>query len=256
MDYKIIIPSYKRADKQYTLEYLHALGVPRERIYLATQTETDRDLYTERYGHIANILYRPANNVAGNRNTALQALDIDDVALCLDDDVKKLQAYTQPQPGHKVGSAREIDTLEKLDAMVEKNVRLMLKNRAKFCGLKITANQMFWDGEAARGAIVNRLSTGGSHILIYTGLRYDENYRTKEDYYYQLELKRRGWNFIFNPEYRPLVNYSKVGGCHEAHTIYEDESTERIFEQFPGMLRRKGTDDVQTVREMQRKAVT
>ena len=40
-EYIIGIPSYRRADKQTTLEYLERIGVSKERIVLSVQTEED-----------------------------------------------------------------------------------------------------------------------------------------------------------------------------------------------------------------------
>lgn len=67
-DIYFCIPSYLRADRQKTLELLERIGVPKEQIVLAVQTESDKEAYTKAgiADRVGTFLYREGHCVADN----------------------------------------------------------------------------------------------------------------------------------------------------------------------------------------------
>lgn len=86
------IPSYRRADKQATLDYLESLGVNKKQIIVSVQDEQDREAYTKAGvpNRVGAFLYAPKKNLSGNANTILLSLPEGSQVVIMDDDIKNL----------------------------------------------------------------------------------------------------------------------------------------------------------------------
>ena len=70
--YKILIPSYQRAGRASTIDFLRGGVYGCEDIIVSTQTEDDYQAYKKAYAGKATIIYREGNSVGDNRNTLLE----------------------------------------------------------------------------------------------------------------------------------------------------------------------------------------
>lgn len=101
------IPSYKRCGKIATLNMLEAYGIPKEYIYLSTQTNEDYEKYKQLYSQRANVLYKEAHNCAGNRNNAFILLrEKYRYILMMDDDVSSVQRIVKETRKGKASNYR------------------------------------------------------------------------------------------------------------------------------------------------------
>lgn len=103
------IPSYKRADKQATLDYLSALGVSRSQILMSVQTEEDLLAYRAAgvSARVSRLLYRPGKNMSDNLNTLLDAIDEGTRVVIMDDDIKSVCRMVSKQELHAIDSLSE-----------------------------------------------------------------------------------------------------------------------------------------------------
>lgn len=216
---KFLIPSYHRSEKQKTLEYLTRLGYIRDEIFIGVQTEADRDSYTASYGDKARIVYAPAHNAAGNRNTLLKLLKVGERAVMLDDDISsvdRLVCLTDSK--HPFGRFSPIKTREAMDELVHNGFRQCKRTGGVTFGTYLVHNERMMYGAIKGHGIFSydRLFPFGFVGLIFTGRLLNEQYDTKEDYEYILHQLRSG---------RPILRMNNValkadafskGGCQEA----------------------------------------
>lgn len=86
---RFLIPSYKRAGRATSINFLRAMGVADNDILVGVQTEEDLVAYRRAYPRVV-LCYRSANNCAGNRNNLLARLEPGERAVLLDDDCRRV----------------------------------------------------------------------------------------------------------------------------------------------------------------------
>ena len=130
------IPSYNRAEKQLTLQYLHNLGFKKEDIFLAVQNKKDKNSYETKYSKYANIIYRECKGVAANRNTLLHNIDSKYIVM-LDDDIKSID---------KLGEDNKLLPITNKKDMInflKKTFNYCSENNAKLWGIYPIYNSFF-----------------------------------------------------------------------------------------------------------------
>ena len=169
-DFLYVIPSYNRANKQVTVNYLNGIGVPKERIYVFVQTKEDKQVYNETIGEKAIIVYKNATRGVEARNNILNTLVDKYDLLMLDDDIKAIGEYN----GEKID---KITDAKVMDETFAKCFRVCNKANIKIFGIYPIYNYFFLEKTISTKSPIN---TVFGFAKGFTG-RYNENYDTKED---------------------------------------------------------------------------
>ena len=135
---KIVIPSYKRSDKQKTLRYLKGKVNPQD-IFLVVDEE-EKDLYN-RYKEECNIITTNAKGIANVRNFITQYFHQNEVLLCMDDDITMMYKCEGKIEGKFVKS--RIDSADKFKQFTRKHLDKMIENKVSLMGLYPVDNAMF-----------------------------------------------------------------------------------------------------------------
>lgn len=163
------IPSYKRVEKQATVDYLSKCGIQKERIQVFTQTEEEYRKYKDKVKN-ATIVYAPAKRGVEARNNILNALTEEHDIIMLDDDIKKIGKLCE-------AGLKTIETAKELDTTFEKCFLYAKKHRTKIFGIYPVYNAFFMSKTISTQVAVNTVFGFAKGF----GFRYDENYDTKED---------------------------------------------------------------------------
>lgn len=163
------IPSYKRAGSQRTLDYLSEIGIPKERIYIFVQTREDYTDY-KKYTNKCNIIYAEANGIAKARNNILNELISENDVVMLDDDIRRIGRLDGEE-------LKTIETAEEFDTIFEKCFTQIKRNKVKVFGVYPVYNAFFMSRTISTRVAVNTVFG----FVKGFGLRYNENYDTKED---------------------------------------------------------------------------
>lgn len=176
------IPTYKRADKQITLEFLKSIGIAKEQIVLATQVPEEYEYCKARYGDDCIVIYREGvHNAAGNRNTILDYLEPDSNVLILDDDICGFEKNVG-------GKLQKVSEAEFKD-FTEKMFKLARKHNSLLWGVYPVRNAYFMEEDPV--VKFNR-PTISVHGIITSDLRFNERMTVKEDYYFVGENLKSG----------------------------------------------------------------
>lgn len=216
---KFLIPSYKRAGKQKTLEYLHGMGYRRDEIILSTQTETDYAEYQRNYGDRARIIYGEAHNVSGNRNNLLKTLKIGEKAVMLDDDIASIdRLICLKDAKHPFGRFEKIQQKAALEKVLNAAFAICEAHNGHVFGAYSVHNErMIYGAVQNNGSISkNKLFIGTVFGIIFDGQLFDERYETKEDYAYILRQISDGKPVFRLNSVSPYASHFTKGGCQEA----------------------------------------
>lgn len=164
------IPSYNRAYKQTTVNYLHGIGVGKERIFVFVQTDSDERAYEESIGDKAKIIKRRANKCAEARNNVLNTLSAAHRILMLDDDVKAIGVL-------KGETIQRLETASEMDDLFSKCFKTSEKAGVGVFGVYPVYNAFFMETTISTRSPIN---TVFGFAKGFKG-RYDESYDTKED---------------------------------------------------------------------------
>ncbi len=225
-NFVMAIPSYRRAEKQITLDYLSGLGIPKERIYIFVQTANDREAY-KKHEDRANIILTPANGVAAARNNALRYFSGATNILMFDDDVSSIGKLR----GNKLVP---IDTREEFAELLNKCFNMAQKRKASLFGIYPVHNAFFMSPSISTTVTVNTVIgfTKGHELL------FDESYKTKEDIEMCARVLEGGgevlrYNFLApNAKHR-----TNAGGCYEIwHSDENLKTVERLSKAYPNIL--------------------
>ena len=225
------IPSYKRAERQETLEYLLGEGVSHEQIYIFVQTADDYRQYTERYKDLCHILLREADSVTKARNNILNHFDGRDNVLMLDDDVS----------GFYVGAKGEtLRKMERFEAAAEKMFDITAALRGQLFGLYPVYNDFFMSNDISTKVTVNTV------LGIPKGIKYrfDEEFIAKEDIELCGRLLHYGKSVIrFNNVTFKAKHRTNAGGAHDtwASGVNKDYS-KRLEVMYPDIFKVKRTN--------------
>lgn len=222
---KFAIPSYKRAEKQRTLNMLVNLGYEKEDIVIATQTKQDYEEYSERYGEQCTIIFREANTVTGNRNTLLDYFDKGQWLIMLDDDIEGIYRLA----GKKLV---KVETKKELDEMFTDFFEYTEKNNGKMWGVYPVKNAYFMNNTINKKNIIN------SCLGIINDFRFDENYKAKEDIELCCRYIANGYNVIRFNFITYDVKHKQKGGCYETWKTDENEKVAvRLVTKYPKLLK-------------------
>lgn len=204
-----LISSYKRPEKQSTLEMLHKLGVQSKDIILTVQTIDDLKSYEKYRGMVGKLVYEPKHNIAGNRNTALGSVPKGSRVLVLDDDISNI-CYLHKVAGKLKLSA--IDTEEKFQSFLAAGFSIAARCKAPGFSVYPVCNDYFMSTSytpvsLAEGTLVGWTFSGSEF--------YDENFRVKEDYEISCRyIQKYGALPRLNNFTCKAKHYTK-GGCDE-----------------------------------------
>lgn len=183
-DHIYAIPSYNRVTRQATVNYLHSIGVPRDRIVVYVQTEGDFKAYTDMIGDISVVKYAPAKRGVEARNNILRGEAASDIVM-LDDDVRAIGMFTGAE-------VRKIEDVDQMDGVFEKCFATCRKADASFFGVYPVYNDFYMERTISTKAPVNTVFGFPSGIT----LRYNEEYDTKEDAELCARVLRRGGRIL------------------------------------------------------------
>lgn len=219
------IPSYKRSDKQLTLEYLESMDIPKQIIYIATQTEEDYELYKREYGNRANIIYGKGNCVSDNRNNLLNEFEDNQKIVMLDDDLSYIGKLEN----------------NKLIPIDKKELMNFIENAFDYCKAN---NALIWTGYPVENAYfmsnkIDKKQFGVGCIMgiINSEYRFNPEYRIKEDFEICLRTIKAGYNCIrFNFIHAKGKHKSK-GGCMEFWDK-DKECTDKILKEYSTLIKK------------------
>lgn len=213
MDCFFAIASYKRADNQRTLAYFERLGIEKEKILVAVQTEDDFKEYTKQGidKRVGRLIYREGKNVSDNRNTILDNVPIGEKVVLFDDDITAVCKLDE-------GKLKEIDTKEEFYRFLEYGFKLIEENHTVAFGLYPVANAFFMkDAYRERNIIIGTL-----FALINTEMRFNPEFSTKEDYEFSCRVIRKYSKLIRLDNYTCKAQHYTKGGCDE---FWKDKGT-------------------------------
>lgn len=216
---KFLIPSYKRSNRQKTLEYLHDLGYSRDQIIIATQTSDDYHAYSKRYASDALIIYSEAHNVSGNRNNLLRTLNVGESAIMLDDDISHIDRLVCIKDSkHPFGRFAPITQKDALDRLIASAFDYCRQHGGVTFGAYSIHNERMMYGAVQNNGrwSSNKLFTGTIMGIIFTGQLFDERYDTKEDYAFLLRQICRGKPVFRMNNISPAASHFTKGGCQDA----------------------------------------
>lgn len=198
------IPTYKRAEKQSTLEYLERVGVKREQIYMSVQTKDDyRDYSARGYAErVAKLLYREGANLSENANTILDYLPKNARIVILDDDIKTLSKLS----GEKLV---DIETLDGFNGFLQ--FGYSIANQLKTIGFSVYPchNSYFMSMTYNKAHI----GEGTLLALTNTGIRFDAQFDTKCDYELTCRIIRHYGAYPRLNMYACNAPHYTKGGC-------------------------------------------
>ena len=232
------IPSYQRADSQYTADYLLKAGVPEERIFVFVQTEDDLKAYMERHRGKCYIVFREADGVAKARNNILNYFAGERNILMLDDDISAFYF------GDKDRDLEEIPA-ERFETVIEQTFQLCSALKGKLLGYYPVCNNFFMSNSVCLKKPVNTV------IGFPKGfpLRFDETYVAKEDIELCGHIMDLGGrivrvnNICFKAKHR-----TNKGGCNEVwKSGINEQMAKRLSISYPSIYTVK-TNNKQEVR--------
>lgn len=229
------IASYDRADRQPMLAMLSEMGYRRDEIILATQTPTDYEKYSERYGEMATVIFREGRNVSENKNTVLRYIrdhcGNTRVVMCSD----KVRGVSYMDVYKKLN---KIETREEMDAFVKKAFFVTEMLRGCLWGVYFVGNTFYME---------RSISTNMQMLGCFMGIpdpsmqMFDTEQPLKEDFEYILRHVSQGRRTIrFNDVCLTSTLHTK-GGCHAAWNSEGDrvnaECTFRLLAMYPDLVK-------------------
>ena len=196
----VCIPSYKRAGKITTLQFLDD-AFRKEEIIIGTQTTEDYEEYQALYGSCATVIYKEAHSVSENRNNLLEYCHTHGITECLqlDDDISCIMTM------HK-GKLKG----ESFKELMQSCFDVCRKNNIVMFGGYCCSNPFMMKATAKPNIIVGMLCG-----ILDTSLRYDTTFRIKEDYELSLRLMSQGKNVIRFNSFGAEAKHKTSGGCSE-----------------------------------------
>lgn len=219
----IAIPSYKRAGKVTTLDFLGD-AFTKEEIIIGTQTAEDYDLYCASYGERAHVIYKEGHSCGENRNSLLEYCEtygINEV-LILDDDISHVITM---QKKKLVGKGfREL---------MERCYQMCRENKVVLFGGYCCENPFMMSKTIKRNIIVGILFG-----LLDTSVRFDPNFFVKEDYELSLRLMTQGKNVARFNMFAAAAKHKTAGGCEEAWKRNDhQELAELLVAAYPELIK-------------------
>lgn len=220
------IISYKRAERQTTLDYLVKNGIPRERIILSLNAESDIVPY-QKYADRAQIIYGEAHNAAGNRNNVLNYLPEGTNLILLDDDVRKFMCY---DPIGEYGVFQE--DFKTAEQEFSQAFEILKETGRTIFGVAHTGNAMFCKQTMEKYGkyCVNALLGAGLFGIIVGKDRFNDKMPVWDDTDMMLkQIKTRGLLRVNTVANIVGTFYTAEGGCQEAYAAGGKEKALRVL---------------------------
>ena len=198
--YRILIPSYLRADTQSTVELLSGAYSPAE-IIVSTQTREDYEQYRAKWSDKATVIYLEGHSVGDNRNTLLRWCEANGVtqAIMLDDDISGIQMYNK----------EVLKDAQSIRRLFESCIKIAQQCKATVFGSYPVSNPLMMSSTVT----VNNIMIGTFLGILDTSLRFDTRYRVKEDYELCLRVMSHGGKVLRFNNFAPRARHKSAGGC-------------------------------------------
>lgn len=204
------IASYKRVNRQPMLEMLVGMGYPKDRIILSTQTEEDYKDYSEKWGDMATIIYRPGSNISDNKNTILDYI----VENCKN--ARLVMCSDKVRGINRMGKDKKlypIDTRTKMDDLVKKAFFVADSLKGNIWGTYSVGNTFYMSHTIHINQSILGCFMG---ILNPSSVRFDVNLPLKEDLGLFLNTVEKKGRVIRYNDVCLTATLHTTGGCHEA----------------------------------------
>lgn len=235
------IASYRRADKQYMLDYLYALGYPKEQIIISTQTIEDYNEYIKLFNDKATIIFREGNNVSDNKNTLLDYYceNYKDAQLVIcSDKVKSIQYLGVDKKTHK------IDKREQLETIVRKAFSLANFYGAELWGGYTTSNAFFMSHTITINTLLIGCFMG---VVNPRKWRFDRRQPLKEDFELVLRVINNGGCVLRFNDICLSATFHTKGGCHDLWNssggCVNKQCNDRLLLKYPRLIKKHPTRD-------------
>lgn len=223
------IPTYKRSEKQPTLDYLERIGIDRQHIIMSVQTESDYKAYLARgyRERVGKLVFRAGNNVSDNRNTILDNTPKGVKIVILDDDIKAICKLCGDH-------LRNIETLDELQQFLGYGYRIAAKHKTVGFSVYPCHNAYFM----SNGYTTRNIGEGTLLALTNIGMRFDSRFSTKEDYELSCRIIRRFGAFPRLNNYCCNAPHYTKGGCEEAWKDRQEHNrtAKRLVGMYPDIL--------------------
>lgn len=229
---KFAIPTYKRSEKQLTLEMLKDFGYNKEDIIMSTQTEEDYEAYSKKYGKYCTIIYKEGHSVTDNRNTLIDYFNKGDWVIMLDDDIKGFYKLSGKEE-------KKIETRQEIEKMFNDFFEYTEKNNGRMWGVYPCKNAYFMKQSINKKDIIN------SCLGLIIDERFDDNLKAKEDIELCCRYIKKGYNVIRFNFITYDIRHKQKGGCSDVWKSQENEIvSKKLVAKYPNLLklnsRRKG----------------
>ena len=223
----ITIPSYKRAGKVTTLDFLGD-AFSKEEIIIGTQSEEDYLAYSEKYGSRATVVYKEGHCCGDNRNNLLAYCQENGIkeTLQLDDDIRYvITMYKQKLVGNDF---REL---------MERCFEICRVNNIVMFGGYCCENPFMMSKTAKRNIIVGMLCG-----ILDTSIRNDTKFQIKLDYELSLRMMQQGRKVVRFNSFAVAAAHRSSGGCSAgwARPDYDVEA-EWLIEAYPNLVKHHPT---------------
>ena len=224
------IPSYRRPDKQKTVEYLRSMGYDREDIVISTQTKEDFEAYSRNWGEDAIVIYKDGCCVGDNRNNLLDWGQRNKIKrmVMFDDDVAAVNILSEDSR-----SNIPLKTREAFQDILERCFITAMNEGCFLWGCAAVDNYFFKTHTIHYKAMI----TGAMMGISFFGWRFDKRYLVKEDYEASLRVLNKGYNVLRFNMLSAKAGYKTRGGCEEWRKTDADyKCTTMLVSQYPGMV--------------------
>lgn len=226
MNYKIVIPTYKRVDtlKVKTLAYLKQCNVPNSNIWLFVANEDEYNAYYEKFGELGYNIVVGVPTLMGQRNFITNYFNEGEYLLNIDDDIDAIYikiSDTQYEPFYD------------LDRICSEGFAECVNNKTKLWGINAVLNSLF---------MKFKVSTDLKYIVgCFWGQIVDHSVdltislEDKEDFERTLLYYDKYKSVVRLNYFAPKTNYYKEkGGMQETRTPERvTRSAYNLLERFP-----------------------
>lgn len=239
------IPSYKRPERQKTLEYLSGMGYGKDEIVISTQTEEDYKAYTERYGDKATVIYTEGHCVGDNRNNLMEWCYLNRKQhrlVMLDDDITAVKILD----GTK---SRAITDRQELDERIIRCFEMAHSHNAPLWGVYPVDNDFYKKNQTLEKSLLIGTMLG----VFWTGvktLRFNPDFKVKEDYELCCRVMSVKMNCLRFDFLSVQADHYSKGGCEsEWNGEANVDCALKLVEKYPNLveLQRKKLGEVRAI---------
>lgn len=222
------IPSYDRADRQATVGVLHALGIPKKDIWIGVDDEAQYALYRDAVGDMATVLICNSTNCAEARASMQSRTRDGERIVTLDDDIRAFSQYVDDRHLQPITDRAEFEKT------IDSSFRFAQAHNAPVWGGYPVVNPYFMSR-----TIDLRNVTLATFMGIVNGpdVRFDPEWRVKEDYELCLRVMRAGKNCVrYNFLVAEAVHHTPGGAMRQWSSGQDEVFTARLCREFPDLV--------------------